>query len=118
MEQNEVRILKKLSHQNIVKLNEVIREQNSEVSFIFEYGGINLYEFIEEYRKRKEVIPEFKIRNIIYQIINGLNYLHLNGFIHRDLKPENILIIENTNEVKIADFGVAKELPKYKNGDF
>ena len=115
MEQNEVRILKKLSHQNIVKLNEVIREQNSEVSFIFEYGGINLYEFIEEYRKRKEVIPEFKIRNIIYQIINGLNYLHLNGFIHRDLKPENILIIENTNEVKIADFGVAKELPKYKN---
>ena len=36
MAQTEVRILKQLNHENIVKLNEVIREPSSEVSFIFE----------------------------------------------------------------------------------
>jgi serine/threonine protein kinase len=34
---------------------------------------------------------------------------------HRDLKPENILMIINNNLVKLADFGTAKEVPKYKD---
>ena len=115
MAQTEVRILKQLNHENIVKLNEVIREPSSEVSFIFEYCDTNLFEFIDRHRKRKDLIPEYKIKNIIYQILNGLNYLHLNGFMHRDLKPENILYTEKRNQVKIADFGVAKEIPSFKN---
>ena len=115
MAQTEVRILKQLNHENIVKLNEVIREPSSEVSFIFEYCDTNLYEFIDRHRKRNNLIPEYKIKSIIYQIINGLNYLHINGFMHRDLKPENILYTEKKNQIKIADFGVAKEIPSFKN---
>ncbi len=115
IEKNEVQILKKLNHENIVKLHEIIREQNSDVSLIFEYCGINLYEYIEKHKKQREKIPEFKIKKIIYQILKGLNYLHQNGYMHRDLKPENIFINESNLQIKIGDFGVAKEIPKYKN---
>ena len=113
--QNEVRILRKLNHENVVKLLEVIREQNSDVSYIFEYCDCNLFQFIENHRKQKMFISEMKIRNIIYQIVCGVKYLHSCNIMHRDLKPENILMIINNNLIKIADFGTAKEIPEYKN---
>ena len=99
--QNEVYFLRKLNHENIIKLMEVIREQNSDVSYIFEYCDCNLFEFIEKHRKQKTFIPEAKIRNIIYQITSGMKYLHSQKIMHRDLKPENILMILNTNMIKI-----------------
>ena len=111
--QNEVRFLRKLNNENIVKLLEVIREQNSDVSYIFEYCDCNLFEFIEKHRKQKMFIPEAKIRNIIYQITCGLKYLHSCNIMHRDLKPENILMVLNNNLIKIADFGTAKEIPDF-----
>ena len=113
--QNEVRFLRKLNHENVVKLLEVIREQNSDVSYIFEYCDCNLFQFIENHRKQKMFISEMKIRNIIYQIVCGVKYLHSCNIMHRDLKPENILMIINNNLIKIADFGTAKEIPEYKN---
>ena len=115
--QNEVYFLRKLNHENIIKLMEVIREQNSDVSYIFEYCDCNLFEFIEKHRKQKTFIPEAKIRNIIYQITSGMKYLHSQKIMHRDLKPENILMILNTNMIKIADFGTAKEVPEFKNNN-
>ena len=115
MLQNEVRFLEKLKNENIVKLHEVIREQNNEVSYIFELCDCNLFEFIERHRKQKMFISEAKIRNIIYQITCGIKYMHSFNIIHRDLKPENILMILNNNLVKIADFGTAKEVPQYKD---
>ena len=113
--QNEVRFLRKLKNENIIKLHEVIREQNNDVSYIFEYCDCNLFEFIEKHRKQKMFIQEAKIRNIIYQITSGLKYLHSCNIMHRDLKPENILMILSNNLVKIADFGTAKEIPEFKN---
>ena len=111
--QNEVRFLRKLNNENIVKLFEVIREQNNDVSYIFEYCDCNLFEFIEKHRKQKMFISEAKIRNIIYQITCGLKYLHSCNIMHRDLKPENILMVLSNNLVKIADFGTAKEIPDF-----
>ena len=115
IEQNEVRVLRKLNNENLVKLMEVIREQNSDVSYIFEYCDCNLYDLIQKNRKQNIFIPEAKIRNIIYQVTCGINYLHSQGIMHRDLKPENVLINLDNNSVKIADFGTAKEIPKYSN---
>ena len=92
MNQNEVYFLRKLNHPNIIKLIEVIREPNSDVSFVFEFCDCNLYEYITNHRKRKKAIPEDKIQNIIYNITCGLSYMHSENIMHRDLKPENILI--------------------------
>ena len=112
--------LRKLVHPNIIKLIEVIREQNSDISFVFEYCDGNLYEYLSNHRKRKKIISEEKIQNIIYNITSGLAFMHSQNIMHRDLKPENILIsLDNinmdNNAIKIADFGTAKEVPKYKN---
>ena len=106
---NEIKILKELNHENIIKLLEVIREENNKVSLIFEYLDENLNDFINKYEEKKEKIPEQTIKNILHQILEGLNYLHSQGIIHRDLKPDNILLDLTNKKVKIADFGTAKK---------
>lgn len=47
-------------------------------------------------------------RNIVYQILQGLDYVHKAGYFHRDLKPENILL--GNGQVKLCDFGLAREI--------
>lgn len=100
----EVRSLKKLNHPNIVKLREVIRE-NDELFFVFEYLEKNIYQMTKE---RKKFLPEQKIRNIMWQVFQGLAYMHKMGFFHRDMKPENLLMTDDV--VKLADFGLAREI--------
>ncbi|TKR93411.1 hypothetical protein L596_007875 [Steinernema carpocapsae] len=101
----EVKSLKKLNHPNIIKLREVIRE-NDTLYFVFELMQENLYELMKD---RDRYFPENVIRNIIYQILQGLSFMHKNGFFHRDMKPENIMC-NGTELVKIADFGLAREI--------
>lgn len=97
--------LKKLSHANIVKLKEVIRE-NDTLYFVFEYMKENLYQMIKE---RDTHFAEATIRQILYQVLNGLAFMHRHGFFHRDLKPENLLC-NGPELIKIADFGLAREI--------
>ncbi|KRY75371.1 Serine/threonine-protein kinase MAK [Trichinella pseudospiralis] len=101
----EVKSLKKMNHINVVKLKEVIRE-NDTLYFIFEYMKENLYEMM---KRRDTPFPHSVICNIIAQILNGLAYIHKHGFFHRDMKPENVLCI-GPELVKIADFGLAREV--------
>ena len=103
MQLREVKSLKKLNHPNIVKLKEVIRE-NDELFFVFEFMECNLYELS---KKRDRHFPESTIRNAMYQIMQGLAFMHKHGFFHRDIKPENILCKGDT--CKVADFGLARE---------
>lgn len=113
----EVKSLRKLNHPNIIKLKEVFKKDN-ELSLVFEYIESNLYKlYCEDYKNRGKQIPESLIKTIIYQVSSGLAYMHKHGFFHRDIKPENILI-NSKNNVKIADFGLAREvrsLPPFTN---
>ncbi|KAJ8010596.1 hypothetical protein DPEC_G00076710 [Dallia pectoralis] len=101
----EVKSLKKLNHANVVKLKEVIRE-NDHLYFVFEYMKENLYQLMKD---RNKLFPESVIRNIIFQILQGLSFIHKHGFFHRDMKPENLLCT-GPELVKIADFGLAREI--------
>ncbi|XP_025920061.1 serine/threonine-protein kinase MAK isoform X2 [Apteryx rowi] len=105
MNLREVKSLKKLNHANIIKLKEVIRE-NDHLYFVFEYMKENLYQLMKD---RNKLFPESVIRNIMYQILQGLAFIHKHGFFHRDMKPENLLCM-GPELVKIADFGLAREL--------
>ncbi|KAJ0397101.1 hypothetical protein ATCC90586_009146 [Pythium insidiosum] len=104
MQLREVMSLKKLNHPNIIKLKEVIRE-NDELYFVFEYMENNLYECM---KKRDRHFPESKIRNLMYQMLQGLAFMHKHSFFHRDIKPENMLV--KGDIVKVADFGLAREI--------
>ncbi|XP_032406865.1 serine/threonine-protein kinase MAK isoform X10 [Xiphophorus hellerii] len=105
MNLREVKSLKKLNHANVVKLKEVIRE-NDHLYFVFEYMKENLYQLMKD---RRKLFPESVIRNISFQILQGLSFIHKHGFFHRDMKPENLLCM-GPELVKIADFGLAREI--------
>ncbi|XP_066953829.1 serine/threonine-protein kinase MAK isoform X2 [Macrobrachium rosenbergii] len=105
MNLREVKSLKKLSHANVVKLKEVIRE-NDTLYFVFEYMKENLYQLMKNSDK---LFPEPMIKNMVYQVLQGLAFMHKHGYFHRDMKPENLLCM-GPDLVKIADFGLAREI--------
>ncbi len=82
----------------------MIRE-NDELFFVFEFMEGNLYELM---KNRDRHFTESHIRNIMYQIFQGVAYMHKSGFFHRDIKPENMLV--KGDVIKVADFGLAREI--------
>ena len=116
---NEIDILKKLSHPNIVRIYEFYESKNN-FYLINEYcDGGELFYYIN-----KNALNEQQLSVLFYQVFSGLCYLHENNILHRDMKPENILISKKetdllTNEeyfwIKIIDFGTAKIFQHDKN---
>ncbi|XP_061660617.1 serine/threonine-protein kinase MAK isoform X2 [Syngnathoides biaculeatus] len=106
MNLREVKSLKKLNHANVVKLKEVIRE-NDHLYFVFEYMKENLYQLMKD--RENKMFSENELRNIMFQVLAGLAFVHKHGFFHRDMKPENLLCM-GPELVKIADFGLAREI--------
>ena len=114
---NEIDILKKLSHPNIVKIYEFYIS-NSHYYIITEFCKEGeLFSYI------KNKYSERQLAVLFYQVFSGLWYLHDNKILHRDIKLENIMISkkEKDNEsgeelfwVKIIDFGTAKIFEKNK----
>ena len=104
MSLREVKSLRKLSHPNIVKLKEVIRQKDN-LFFVFDFMQTNMYEYLRENKDNKN---EDKIRLMAYESLQGVAGCHKNGFFHRDLKPENLLV-NDQEHVKLADFGLARE---------
>ena len=99
---NEISILKKLNHENIMKMYEIIDTPNN-LYLILEYiNGISLLQYIKNMSDHK--INEKKCKILFYQIVKGINYCQLKNICHRDIKLENILIIDN-KKIKIIDFG-------------
>lgn len=78
----EVKSLRKLNHPNIIKLKEIVR-QNNELFFIFEYMEYNLYHIM---RNQQRPFLEEEIRIFMSQVLQGLVHMHKNGYFHRDLK--------------------------------
>ena len=126
----EIAILKKINHKNIIKLYEIIyNNDKNKVYLILEYiekGNLIYYNEEEEifyinnnYKKDKKnteesFYSELEIKNFIRDISLGINYLHHQGIIHRDIKPENILLSKNY-QCKIIDFNVSAMLPDSKD---
>lgn len=102
--------LRKMNHPNIVKLKEVIRE-NDVLYFVFEYmvcitflaffasedtfcskkficsvafQECNLYQLMKD---RLKLFSEVQVRNWCFQVFQGLACIHQRGYFHRDLKP-------------------------------
>ncbi|KAF9205701.1 serine/threonine protein kinase, CMGC group [Haplosporangium sp. Z 27] len=69
------------------------------VCMVFEVLGENLLSVIKRYRHRG--IPIHLVRQIVHQVLMGLDYMHREcGIIHTDLKPENVLVcVEDVEQV-------------------
>ncbi|KAJ8280182.1 hypothetical protein GJAV_G00051520 [Gymnothorax javanicus] len=99
----EIAILKKLDHQNIVRLVEVLddpAEDNLHMAFELMQKGP-----VMEVPSEKPFTEE-QARFYFRDMILGIEYLHFQKIIHRDIKPSNLLLGDD-GHVKIADFGVS-----------
>ncbi|XP_032809466.2 calcium/calmodulin-dependent protein kinase kinase 1-like isoform X1 [Petromyzon marinus] len=99
----EIAILRKLDHPNVVRLVEVMDDA----------GEDNLYMVFELVRRGPVMeVPsecpfsEEQSRQYFRDILMGIEYLHHQGIVHRDVKPSNLLLGDD-GHIKISDFGVS-----------
>ena len=115
MIQNEIDILKICQHPNIVKLYDVI-EDDEKMHIIMELiEGPDLFCHLE---KKNFDINELEANKIVHQLSSALFYLNIFGIVHRDIKPENILLTSKSQnyDIKLIDFGLGIILgPKEKS---
>ena len=96
-----------LQHPNVINLVEIILE-NKRISMVFEYAEHDLLQIIQHhFQSSRHPIPASTVQSVLFQLLNGLLYLHTNWVLHRDLKPANILVTSR-GEVRIGDLGLAR----------
>ncbi|CCJ30303.1 unnamed protein product [Pneumocystis jirovecii] len=107
----EIRILKMLSHINIIPLMDIIvdrgdrkERKHGSIYMVTPYMDHDLSGLLEN---PKVNFSEAQIKCYMKQLFEGINYLHQNNIMHRDMKAANLLI-NNKGILKIADFGLAR----------
>ncbi|KAK4790566.1 hypothetical protein SAY86_017870 [Trapa natans] len=124
----EIKILKKLHHENVIKLKEIVTSPGPEkdeqgrpegnkykggIYMVFEYMDHDLTGLADRPGMRFSV-PQIKC--YMKQLLTGLHYCHINQVLHRDIKGSNLLI-DNEGNLKLADFGLARSFSNDHNAN-
>lgn len=103
----EMSLCSELEHPNLIHLVEILLQDKC-VFMVFEYCEHDLLQIIHHHTQpTRHAIPASMIRSILFQLLNGLLYLHRNWVVHRDLKPANIMVTSG-GAVRIGDLGLAR----------
>ncbi|XP_027137930.1 calcium/calmodulin-dependent protein kinase kinase 2 isoform X5 [Larimichthys crocea] len=101
----EIAILKKLDHPNVVKLVEVLDDPSEDHLYM-------VFELVKQGAVMEvptdKPFSEDQSRFYFQDLLRGIEYLHYQRIIHRDVKPSNLLVGED-GHIKIADFGVSNQ---------
>ena len=98
----EASVLRRLHHPNVVRLLDVV-EEDDEIVLVMPYlPGGNLSERVAQHGPA----PAEEVDRLGYRLLGALAEAHAAGVIHRDVKPANVLFDER-GEPCLADFGLA-----------
>ncbi|XP_059588885.1 cyclin-dependent kinase 19 isoform X3 [Alligator mississippiensis] len=95
----EIALLRELKHPNVIALQKVfLSHSDRKVWLLFDYAEHDLWHIIKFHRaskanKKPMQLPRSMVKSLLYQILDGIHYLHANWVLHRDLKPANILVM-------------------------
>ncbi|KAA6403113.1 MAG: putative serine/threonine-protein kinase Nek1 [Streblomastix strix] len=104
---NEIRVLSKLRHPNIIAYRESFIERGL-LCIIMDYAdGGDIYQKIQNCKGK--LMDEEEILNYFVQICLAIKHVHDRKILHRDLKTQNIFLTKD-NIVKLGDFGIARIL--------
>ncbi|KAF9516822.1 hypothetical protein BS47DRAFT_1375868 [Hydnum rufescens UP504] len=103
----EIALNREIDNVNVIKLREVMLEDKS-IYMVFEYAEHDFLQIIHHHSSvLRNPIPVPVIKSLLFQLLNGVLYLHNSHIMHRDLKPANILVT-SSGVVKIGDLGLAR----------
>jgi len=104
--ENEIKVLRRLDHPNVVKLLEAYESKHSVYLVMQLVTGGELFDRIVE----KGSYTEKDAADLIKQVLDAVAYMHREGVVHRDLKPENLLYQcqDEDSKIMISDFGLSK----------
>ncbi|WQF75561.1 Putative serine/threonine-protein kinase, active [Colletotrichum destructivum] len=111
----EIAIMKKLNHPNLVQLIEVLDDPEEDSLYMVlemcKKGVVMKVGLDQKAKPYSEDLCRYWFRDLIL----GIEYLHEQGVIHRDIKPDNLLLTED-DVLKIVDFGVSEMFEKPSEG--
>nr|XP_004300506.2 PREDICTED: probable serine/threonine-protein kinase At1g18390 isoform X3 [Fragaria vesca subsp. vesca] len=108
---NEIEILARLRHQNLVLLYGCTSRHSRELLLVYEYvPNGTLADHLHGGKAKPGALPWHTRINIAVETASALSYLHASEIIHRDVKTTNILL-DNNFCVKVADFGLSRLFP-------
>ncbi|XP_066582377.1 calcium/calmodulin-dependent protein kinase type 1 isoform X2 [Prorops nasuta] len=104
--ENEIKVLRRLTHPNIVQLLETFEDKHKVYLVMELVTGGELFDRIVE----KGSYTEKDASDLIRQVLEAVDYMHEQGVVHRDLKPENLLYYspDEDSKIMISDFGLSK----------
>merc|ERR1712178_378572 len=113
----ELQIMRILSHPCVVPLKHCFYSSGDKpdeqyLNLVLEFVPDTVYKICRQYAKQKSTLSIADVKVYSYQLLRSLAYIHSLGICHRDIKPQNLLVNPETHELKLCDFGSAKQLVK------
>ncbi|EGR28990.1 protein kinase domain protein [Ichthyophthirius multifiliis] len=110
----EIKLLNFFKHKNIIQIIDLVRPDfctgYQDIYLILEFMDTDLQKIIYSAQQITQKMTKY----LMWQLLNGIYYMHSANVIHRDLKPNNILLQKNCT-LKIADLNLAR---KFENIEY